>query len=151
VSLNLNVGSHTRSNAPIVVIDVRCASPARFHIQKASLRVDSLVCCAPPYPVAKYAADYDRLVLFSCRDQLDPVGLALSGSGTAENAVIKYATRVPPLPSRPFKRKKAVRRKRFTAVSLHLVPHLNLCKGWLEEREGNLGSSEPRIAKRSPE
>jgi len=58
--------------------------------------------------VAKYAADYDRLVLFSCREQLDPVdidavGLALSGSGTAENAAIKYAARIPPLPSWPFK------------------------------------------------
>lgn len=46
--------------------------------------------------------DYDQLILFSCREQPDPVdvvlGLALSGSGTAEYASIKYAAGVPPPP-----------------------------------------------------
>lgn len=85
---------------PDVIITLRCTS--RNSICGVSLRVDGLVCCAPPYLEAKCCRGlWPTHIIFLSRTawpRWRSVGLALSGSSTAEYAVIKYAACVRPPP-----------------------------------------------------
>lgn len=87
-----------------------------------SLRVDGLVCSTPPYLEAKCCHGlWPTHIIFLSRTvwpRWRSVGLALSGSGTAEYASIKYAACVPPPP--PYGHLNEKRQYAANFLSAHL-------------------------------